>query len=163
MMAHSQAVADRFWSKVDVRSADECWPWKAAVRNRRSNYQYGAFWLDGRHRPASRIALELRLGFVVGEHFEACHSCDNPPCCNPQHLFVETPGQNAQDKVNKMRHVHGASVHTNVLTEEQVRELMTLKPAIRARHGERQQIANRFGIKPSLVSEIWQGRSWRHL
>lgn len=66
-----QAPADRFWSKVDKRGPDECWPWKAAVRKKSQGY--GAFWFQGRHQPASRMALVFS-GTNVPADMVACHN-----------------------------------------------------------------------------------------
>ncbi len=92
----------RFWSKVD-RSGGEsaCWPWIAG----RDKDGYGKFRL-GRHGKhsgrAHRLAYELVKG-PVGDGMEVCHSCDNPPCCNPAHLFPGTTMDNSLDKISKGR------------------------------------------------------------
>jgi hypothetical protein len=96
-------VAVRFWAKVDVRGADECWPWTAG------GYRtgYGAIKVDGAMRSAHRVAWELHHGlFMAAEH--ARHVCDYPPCCNPAHIL---PGTN-QDNVHDM-HERGRNRNQN--------------------------------------------------
>ncbi len=89
---------DRFWSKVDVRGLEECWPWQASVIAR----GYGTFNFNGRVTTAQRVAWELTYG-PIKEGMFICHHCDNPGCCNPAHLFEGTPSDNVQDAIAKGR------------------------------------------------------------
>lgn len=161
-LAKQPPLDERFWSKVSVLGPSECWPWRAALRNNNNPRQaYGAFWLDGRHQPAPRVAL-LLSGVTVQDEMEVCHRCDNPPCCNPAHLFIGTPQANVDDKVAKGRQVKGERVHTAKLTEAQVAEIRAAKPAgTRAPNGLPAQLAEKYGVTKPYISEIWSGKSWR--
>lgn len=95
-------VADiqRFWSRVDQSGGvDACWPW---ITGRFTN-GYGCFRADMRNQRAHRWLLGYLRGKPLGFGEMACHHCDNPPCCNPAHLFVGTAKDNAQDMVAKGR------------------------------------------------------------
>lgn len=75
-MRQAQDLVARFWSKVDVRGPDECWPWLAAV----AGDGYGRFSQGGRGAPqarASRFAYACENG-PVPEGASVLHSCDNP-------------------------------------------------------------------------------------
>jgi len=98
----------RFWSKVDKRGPDECWPWLASLRNSR-----GIIWVDGKHRKASQIAWELANGKPFPAGMDACHSCDNPPCVNPSHIWPGTARDNALDASRKGRLVFPARNKTH--------------------------------------------------
>jgi len=96
-------VSDRFWSKVDIRSADECWPWRCG----RDAGGYGFFYFEGRKHRAHRWLLgHLRGRPLVGGRSgveDGCHRCDNPPCCNPAHLYVGTRKRNVADAIERKR------------------------------------------------------------
>lgn len=100
----AESLADRLWEKVDKSGGpDACWLWTA----RRGPDGYGQIKVDGQGRQAHRVVMELTLGEAVPKHLYVCHRCDNPPCCNPAHLFVGTPSDNQRDSVAKGRHGGG--------------------------------------------------------
>lgn len=74
-----------------------CWEWKGS----RSEKGYGLIKVDGKSRRAHRVAAMLWLGFDIDSDLYICHKCDNPPCCNPDHLFIGTHQDNMLDRVIK--------------------------------------------------------------
>ncbi len=86
-----------FWQRVE-RPAAGCWTWTGAC-NRAG---YGMVRVDRRTELAHRISYELSVG-PVAAGLEVCHRCDNPPCVNPDHLFMGTRQDNESDKKLKGR------------------------------------------------------------
>jgi len=94
-------LAERFWSKVDKSGGENsCWPWLGATDGRRG---YGQFFMDRRHRKATHVAWELANASPFPEGKHACHSCDNPPCVNPRHIWPGTHSENHKDSFAKNR------------------------------------------------------------
>lgn len=91
----------RFWRKVDVRGPDDCWPWLAAV----NGGGYGCFDIRGGSYRAARVSMAIDGRDPL--ELCACHTCDNPPCCNPSHLFTGTVAHNNADMVAKGRQSKG--------------------------------------------------------
>lgn len=152
--ANGPSLSERFWSKVDRRGDGECWPWKAAVRNKQEGY--GAFWLDGRHQPSNRVAL-LLSGVLAPDDMKACHRCDNPACCNPAHLFIGTHKENNDDKVSKGRQVKGERFWRAKLTDAQVLEIRSHRPpgVKRVQTGLPQKLADQYGVTRQYISELF--------
>ena len=147
-------LAERFWSRVDMRDQDGCWPWRGALDGK----GYGAFGesRDKRSAKAHRVAYALAFGPLNGLH--VLHRCDNPPCCNPAHLWLGTNAENQADKIakgrQKSRPLPGERNPAAKLSAKDV-------AAIRTAGGLQREIGARFGISQAQVSAIRLGRSWR--
>lgn len=84
---------ERFWSKVKRGADDDCWPWLAG----KNSDGYGVFTVSGIDKRAHRIAYMLANG-QIDPKAKVLHSCDNPPCCNPNHLHSGTQGDNNRER-----------------------------------------------------------------
>lgn len=126
--------SDYFWSRVRCGGKDECWEWKAG----RGARGYGVLGAGKAHR----VAWELTNGKILGSLF-VCHKCDNPPCCNPNHLFLGTCKDNLEDCSKKGR----INCWLKKLTPDQVRE-------IRGSNLPNSVLSKRFGIDVSGVYRI---------
>jgi hypothetical protein len=99
-------IEQRFWRHVDRRGLDECWPW---LKVRATYYKtlragYGVFRAVGRNYLAHDLAWIFVNG-PVPDGLCVLHRCDNPPCCNPRHLWTGTQRQNMRDAWDKGRMV----------------------------------------------------------
>lgn len=150
-------VEDRFWDKVD--KAGECWEWTAYC-NRASKegsrfLPYGRIRDRGKLRLAHRVSWEIEHGSIPDGKL-VLHTCDNPKCVRPDHLFLGDHEVNMADKVDKERH-HGS----HKLTADEVRE-------IRRRYREEdghthQSLADEYGVTKSAITHLMNRRSWKHI
>jgi hypothetical protein len=77
-----------------------CWEWTLSV----SKSGYGKVKWRPRDLRVHRVAMHLWNGFDLEDSRIVCHSCDNPRCFNPDHIWVGTHSENQQDSVRKKRH-----------------------------------------------------------
>jgi hypothetical protein len=99
----TETVEERFNKKYLINEDTDCWEWQNAT----NNIGYGMFrWSTGKMRTAHRASYELHKG-PIPTGLSVCHSCDNPKCVNPDHLWVGTRKDNYDDMVSKgRRYVH---------------------------------------------------------
>ncbi len=150
------------WKFVDKRGADECWPWISS----KGRDGYGAFRIKCRYYKAHRVTYFVEKGGIElaapesnYSHEHVLHSCDNPSCCNPSHLFLGDIFANMADKVSKGRQsciggeVHYSSRLTNA-DAERIREA--------AMFGARaKDLASSYGVGLHVVYPIIRGETYR--
>lgn len=150
--AFDGALGERLLRRVIV-AASGCWEWQGC-RPR----GYGQIRLDGGMRLAHRAAWKAFRG-PIPDGLCVLHRCDNPPCLNPEHLFIGTRADNNADKAAKGRArgavMPGRSNPSAKLTEDEVRQ-------IRASVGQTQRaLAARFGVTQPQICAIRLRKSWK--
>jgi|SRR3990167_6387503 len=150
-----ERAAETFWSKVDRSGGpNACWPWTGAT----TRGGYGNVGRGGRYYRAHRMAWGLVNG-PMPRDLHACHSCDNPPCCNPAHLFPGTNRENAEDAGRKGRLARGERQPTAKLTDAAV---LTIRARIAAGDSNG-AIAGDYGVVRDTIGMIRRGKTWVHI
>lgn len=152
-------LAARFWSKVD-RTGPGCWPWLAG----RHASGYGKFSVPdggkGKTVRAHRVAFALAVGTPAPDDMDVCHTCDNPTCCRPVHLFLGTDASNAADKVSKHRQARGERIGRGKLSATAVHQIRhEYQRGVRGVSGP--ALGRRYGVTPRMVRLVARGEAWR--
>jgi hypothetical protein len=154
-------VADRFWSKVDVRGPDDCWLWTGASDVR----GYGRFMVNGRNTAAPRVALALDGRPLATNLHYACHTCDVKACVNPRHLYVGNAATNARDAIDRglaygWPRVNGDAHPGARLTSTKVAEI---RSRFAAGDVNQRTLAAEYGVSKATISRVVRGRLWSHV
>jgi len=154
---------ERLLSYIQVQGSDDCWKWKMG----KDAAGYGAFRSAFKTVKAHRMVATLCLSCVeLTSEQHVMHTCDNPACCNPQHLKIATHTENMRDMFSKKRRESAKGVRQghSKLTESQVLEIRKRHRAGSRRKGERtSDLAKEFGITRHTVNAIARRESWNHL
>lgn len=152
----SAVELEKFWARVSVGGADECWEWTGF----RMPKGYGSMTFHRSGKPVTftshKMAYAIRFG-VVEEGEVVRHSvCDNPPCCNPAHMATGSHQDNSDDCKAKDRHRRERGNHWSKLTTQDVLSILALKQTSKITN---RTIAKRFGVTPSNIGYIVKGKS----
>ena len=148
---HNNSLTDeqRFWEKVNIGDPDECWEWLAGKCK-----GYGMFWVENRssHIRANRMAWELIHGSIP-DGMQILHTCDNPGCVNPKHLWLGTHQDNMIDMFKK-----GRGNRHLAFNVEQVKEIRNLYSSGNYSYRE---IGKIFGVGHSEIGQIIRREIWK--
>ena len=173
-------LEERFWQHVDKRGPDECWEWTGRRTQKTSRTArgvgYGQFVLYPPDVPKKKTVIASRLAYTLHHGKEpenlVLHTCDNPPCCNPDHLYDGTHKDNARDRDSRGRNgwatgkydnrntVRGTRQHLAKLDEEKVREIRRLYATGRY---SQLKLGEMYGINQSNISEVVRRKTWAHV
>ncbi len=143
-----------------MSTIDECWEWNGS----RDGCGYGMKKISGKTHRTHRLAWAWangcwdESGVEIPEGMCVLHKCHNPPCCNPDHLYLGTHQDNMDDMHKAGRGVFhkGESNGKSKLTADEVRQ-------IRAASKTQEALAREFGVQPAAISKIRLGKLWKHV
>lgn len=141
-------IVTRFWALVDKSGGDDaCWPWTGY-----SEGGYGQFFYEGSMRVAPRLALSFWSGEQPSPELDTCHSCNNPPCCNPRHLRFDTRKSNVADAI-------AAGTFRGRPPKVTAEDVRVIRERVAA-GAVRRDLAAQYGVTPSAITSIITGRTW---
>ncbi len=147
-----QRFEGKFFKDVDT----DCWNWNAG----KTGKGYGQFKLKGKYVQAHRFSYLYYVG-EYPEYLHVLHTCDNPLCVNPDHLFLGTNTSNMQDKVLKSRcnHKSGEKHHKAKLTMHQVRRIREFA-SVEVSYRE---LSNLFSVDTSTIRRIVENKRYKEV
>jgi hypothetical protein len=116
---------------------------------------YGIVRRNGRNLRVHRLTLERSLGRSLAQDMYALHSCNNPPCCNPEHLREGTNQENVDDKLRADRQPRGETNGKAKLTIGQVNDIRANIDSL-----SQQMLADRYGVQKACIAKIQRGKTW---
>lgn len=147
---------DRWLDKV-VKT-ENCWEWQGAKY--RKGYGHFRMFVDGKWvmYKAHRFSFEYFNKMKLTKNEFVCHTCDNPRCVNPEHLFIGNAQSNTNDKMEKGRHIWGRTSKNRWLTKK-------IADEIRLIYSKGQytmkQVGDMFNTSASQVERIVNNKIWK--
>jgi hypothetical protein len=151
----TKADIKKFWTFVEKRGPNDCWVWKGAHDKDGYPIFHNHLGAAGWYK-AHRVACFL-------SHKDAgsmtCHTCNNPGCVNPKHLYPGNGKLNSKDRDKIPHGIHGECCHLAKLTNRQVKRIVKLHKLGKTNR----QIANSMNLRKRLVQRVCSGECWRWL
>lgn len=137
------------WSRYVLEQPEgRCWIWQG----NKDKDGYGKICHDGKHLRAHRVSYELHIG-EIEDGMSVCHTCDNPSCVNPEHLFAGTNRENMIDMVHKNR-----GPRQKLTTKD----IIDIRAMLADGYGA-EDIAVKYSVHPYTIRRIRNGRRWGHV
>lgn len=152
-------IATKFWSNVNKKGPvhpvlkTRCWLWTKA----KQSDGYGSTWIQGKSELAHRVAWFL----IYGKWPTPCglHKCDNPPCCNPDHLFEGTDQDNSNDKIRKGR-FNALSGIKNGRAKLRLIDIEKIRKEYGTGRTSHRKLAVKYQVNQSHIARIVRGKAW---
>ena len=143
--------------KKNIKKTDYCWIWQGTT----DKDGYGKFSSDWLR--AHRFSWELHNNKKIPKGMFVLHSCDNPPCVNPEHLSLGTHKDNMRDAKRKgrkyVKDFIGSDNNNAKLKEKQVKKIKNMiKNKIKDA-----EIAKEYNVTPGCIATIRRGERWQHV
>lgn len=165
----SEQEQQRFWSCVDKTPGHgpngDCWIWTKTCHYKAP---YGKIKFQDITYIAHRIAYAITKG-VPDPRNQICHRCDNPPCCNPDHLWEGTGTDNMQDMSRKGRSMRGIKRVPETVSKGESHYCAKLSESdvIKIRQAPKSQsdvaLSLIYNVRPSTIWHIRSRKTWRHV
>lgn len=149
-------AAARLDAKIARAGPDDCWIWQGSkVKG------YGRICFNRRDMYAHRLAWEIANDDALGERL-ACHTCDTPLCCNPNHIYAGTPRSNVDDMISRGRQRGAIQKGTrNPRARLSEADVLAIKRAPKSVSAAK--LAAQYAVKLNHIYKIRSGMAWSHL
>ncbi len=145
----------RFSQYYSSQGKSLCWYWKGCI----ASDGYGRFWFQGFSEKSHRMAYRIANGKInPGSH--VLHTCDNPSCVNPDHLFLGSNKDNVADRVMKGRCAKGEDIGSAQLINWEVIQINRL---FMQKLYSTKQIAYFFSVSVEIIQRIRNGKTFSHV
>jgi hypothetical protein len=157
-------IESKFWSLTGKTSPASCWLFQSRQQ------KYPRLHLGkSTYYSAHRVSLAIKNGVFLSKEVFACHTCDNPSCVNPNHLFAGDAALNMKDKcakgrqakgdkINKNRSIpKGEMVKTSKLKTADVEQIRKINP-----RGDKAQqaLGKQYGVSARMIRYILKREWW---
>lgn len=147
-------LKERLLSKAIQSSG--CWEWSGSTH--KDGYGYlNVIVYEGYRRPIGvhRLSYAVFIGPIDDEKL-VCHSCDNPLCINPKHLFLGTAADNSADAKSKNRYPRGEKHYARKISFRDVETIRKIRDSV-----TRRELAQRFGLSKGHIDKILANKKWK--
>jgi hypothetical protein len=151
-MAHPPQTKETFYKNV-IKQSNGCWEWQKSLHT----FGYGVTSYKNKYWGAHRLSLVFEGIDPTG--YYVCHSCDNPKCVNPAHLFLGTHNDNMKDMRKKNRDPKGSQCNKSNLTDQDILDIRQAKE-----NGVTGiELSKKYKVSAPSIYNICNKKTWTHI
>jgi len=148
------------WKNIDIKYGDDwwrCWEWKG-YKNKSG---YGRITINYKNYTCHRIIYEL-VNNIIPDNLCICHTCNNPSCCNPNHLYLATHAiNNKQCRDDKRNNIpRGENHYKTILTNE---DILEIRIKYSTNSYTQREMGKEYGVSDKTIDGIVSHRRWKHI
>lgn len=151
------SLKQRLYYNSDVGGPDECWEWQ---RKRHTKTDHGQIKVNGSWTGAHRVSWEAHNSQGAGDK-HVLHTCANPSCINPTHLYLGTHQENMDDMVQDngqaRAHYHGRTVF------DSTRDVIKSRRLYYRKNITMEELSDKFDVSKTAMHQAVSGRNWSYL
>jgi hypothetical protein len=154
----AQKYIDLFHQKISF-DPNGCWNWTGAIDKR--GYGNLLITVNGKDKRVKSHRLSYIIhNNILLENDAVCHTCDNPRCCNPKHLFVGSAQDNVNDKIAKNRQIRGTMQHNAKLNDEIIKQIIIEYNAGGTSYAK---LGKKYNLGKNYIYKIVKRLIWKHV
>ena len=161
-MTKALSEEEKWWRRVKINAVTGCHEWQRY----RNEAGYGQTRIGGRlgyNILAHRFAWIRFSGQPIPKRMGVLHSCDNPACCNPKHLFLGTQKDNIDDMCKKgrwgVRNLLKGAQHPRATAKLSAEQVLLIRKDTRSQD----IIAKEFGVTGGAICRVRKRQSYTHI
>lgn len=147
-----RSTPEKFWKRVN--KTEYCWIWMGAHQKD----GYGILTYHQKGYLAHRLSYELCNG-LIPDGLYVCHTCDNPSCVNPSHLYLGTQSDNMKDRARRGRNNQTRANHPRAKFSE--KEIEIIRTNYTGMRGEQRRLARKYNVAESTIRSIVKFINWK--
>lgn len=152
-------IENKLWDKIKIGKDNECWECTANP----DRHGYGRIADKGKKIFAHRIAYKLYYG-ILPDDKDVLHKCDNPPCCNPKHLFLGTHKDNMRECAERGRSKNPVfHYEDHPLAKLDWEKVKDIRSNYRGLSGEQKYYSNKYGVTTAAIRNVLTEKTWKQI
>jgi len=152
---YERTFNERFWRRVEPQNGGKCRNWLGTC----GSHGYGMVSRNGKNVRTHRVAYELVFGeFNVA--FDVLHKCDNPLCCNPEHLYLGTDVENQRDAAQRGGH-KAKMGEQHPMARLNSSDIINIRNSFHKKGVFQHVLAKQYGVTKTQISRIVHNRVWK--
>jgi len=156
-MTYNNSLSERFWKNVNIKEDSECWEWLKSTNKQ----GYGHLNINNKLCRANRIAYKISYG-IIPSGLCVLHTCDNPLCVNPNHLWLGTHNDNMRDKVLKGRCSH-LKEELNPNSKLTKIDVLTIRNLYDMNGYTQYKLAELYNVTRSCIKHVVNKDVWKNI